>query len=496
MAALILACGGSSSSSPSAPSTVTPTPTVTGPVAESATSYPFLSQTYPAPVTTNGTTLSANGYVEDEYFYSGTANVYTWDSTGTVKAPYSGPYTNRMIIFRPSDTTKFSGKVMLELLNSTSNSDQAPIWNMVSDVLMKNGDIFVGISSKPVAIASLKTFNATRYAPLSWANPVPATLRSSTPGWGYAPEASKPETQDGLVWDALSQAGTLLKTPTAPNPLSAYSIQKVYVGGQSQSGCLIQTYINAIQSRATLKSGAPVFDGYLQVVGSAVYQINQDDQDDVNETGDPLLVTFSPVPQMRILSQSDFSNFGLVNSLPGRRQDSDSPTNKFRLVEVPGANHGGDTIPLKYIVRGGYHNLDKWVTNGTKPPYADRIIVDTSITDFQYNAVLDTHGNALGGLRTPWLDVPIATYVPHNPDLVPMFYPFLGSVSYIIAWASGTTTYFDAATNASLYGTRENYLSRFNAKTDQLVSGAWISAEDAAAIKAAAAADTAHPAFP
>jgi len=79
---------------------------------------------------------------------------------------------------------------------------------------------------------------------------------------------------------------------------------------------------------------------------------------------------------------------------------------------------------------------------------------------------------------------------------VPMFYPFLGSVSYIIAWASGTTTYFDAATNASLYGTRENYLSRFNAKTDQLVSGAWISAEDAAAIKAAAAADTAHPAFP
>ena len=49
--------------------------------------------------------LPAYGYMEQEYFVSGAANVYDWDSDGAVTVRDSdAPYTTRIVVRRPITT--------------------------------------------------------------------------------------------------------------------------------------------------------------------------------------------------------------------------------------------------------------------------------------------------------------------------------------------------------------------------------------------------------
>ena len=66
---------------------------VTGPIAVTPTSTPFMM---------DPGDLAADGYVEQEFFISGTANVYQFDGGGNVvvKTP-NVPYTTRILVRRP-----------------------------------------------------------------------------------------------------------------------------------------------------------------------------------------------------------------------------------------------------------------------------------------------------------------------------------------------------------------------------------------------------------
>src|SRR5215469_2690469 len=63
--------------------------------------------------------LSKLGYTEAEFIVSGTANVYDWAADGslTVKTP-NAPYANRILVRHPSNPSRFSGTVVVELMNS------------------------------------------------------------------------------------------------------------------------------------------------------------------------------------------------------------------------------------------------------------------------------------------------------------------------------------------------------------------------------------------
>jgi Alpha/beta hydrolase domain len=131
----------------------------------------------------------------------------------------------------------------------------------------------------------------------------------------------------------------------------------------------------------------------------------------------------------------------LYGELPYRRPDSDARNDRYRLWEVPGASHadadangltaafeatGKTTLvtgcahqgaagvvdpndfPFKYVVNGAFAALTAWVT-GVPPPRANRIQVTSTSPR---TIVRDDFGNALGGLRTPFVDVPITTYFP------------------------------------------------------------------------------------
>src|SRR5207253_1140566 len=142
-------------------------------------------------------------YVEREYLVKGSANVYSQDAvSGGLSTTASGPYGTRILIRRPKDSSQFSGTVVLELNNPTSNYDVDIMWAADHDYFMSHGDVYVGISVKPVVLASMRTFDPARYGGLSMANPDPAQT---------CPEGSS-TTETGLAWDMISQVGALLRS--------------------------------------------------------------------------------------------------------------------------------------------------------------------------------------------------------------------------------------------------------------------------------------------
>lgn len=149
----------------------TPIPTVTGPVPVTATSVPFISVSS----LVTPTNLAKVGYVEEEYFLSGKANVYDWKEDGSVAILGDGPYTNRILVRKPVNPTKASGTVVVELLNASNGYDASSGWASLGDLTISRGDVWIEITIKPFTVVALKRFNPARYAPLSWASPRPYT---------------------------------------------------------------------------------------------------------------------------------------------------------------------------------------------------------------------------------------------------------------------------------------------------------------------------------
>src|ERR1041385_3339230 len=73
-----------------------------------------------------------------------------------------------MVVKRPRRDHEFSGTVIIEPLNPSGGFDIAAVWDRSRDHFVRNGDIFIGWSSKSVIINALKQWNPTRYAALSW----------------------------------------------------------------------------------------------------------------------------------------------------------------------------------------------------------------------------------------------------------------------------------------------------------------------------------------
>src|SRR6516225_11157221 len=74
------------------------------------------------------------GYTEAEFIVSGTANVYDWAADGslTVKTP-DVPYANRILVRHPSNASRFSGTVVVELMNPARRFDWPMMWGYTHD---------------------------------------------------------------------------------------------------------------------------------------------------------------------------------------------------------------------------------------------------------------------------------------------------------------------------------------------------------------------------
>jgi hypothetical protein len=84
---------------------------------------------------------------------------------------------------------------------------------------------------------------------------------------------------------------------------------------------------------------------------------------------------------------------------------------------------------------------------------------------------LDGHGNVIGGVRTPAVDVPVSTLSGAAP-------PGASALCSLF----GSTTPFDPTELASLYGNKASFLAAFKTSLDKAIKGGFILAADRPAV--------------
>ena len=475
----------------------TPIPIASGPLTSSAASYPFGAADHQA-VPEN---LAKVGYVEKEYLLSGHSNVYSWPASGPATIQTAGaPYTTRVLVRMPAVGVKFSGNVVVEMLNPSNLFDLNIGWAVAHTQMIKNGDAWVGITAKPIAINALKNFDPARYASLSFANPLPLTDPANCT---TVASDSQRTTENGLIWDIYTQVGAWLKSSTVTNPLtygrSATRVQHAYGFGYSQTGGYLVDYINAIHPRVVKSDGKPMYDAYIVAVAggafAGAYPINQcepappatDARRQFSNVG---------VPIMRIMSTSDY-----LLGIGSRRADSDVLGDRYRHYEMAGAAHAtpdeliysaapadilkaGRAVPPAACNEGprsrfpsaiffdaALRNLDQWVRSGIAPPHAQPITVANGAP------VLDRFGNVQGGLRSPFLDVPTSTW-------------FGSSTGASFCFIAGHEVPLSQIVLDGLYKNHGDYVAKVAKDAFSLVAQRFLTAEDGVRlVREAAASD-------
>ena len=491
-------------------------PAVVGPIPSTTTDFPFIADGFgvapPVPL----------GYEENEYFVSGRANLYEYTSGGirvVSPCPPSAeplgcrniPYTTRMLVKRPSDPRRFSGTIVVEPLNPSSGYDIANVWDRSWPYFVRQGDIFVGWTSRYDPIDALKQFEPNRYARLTW--------------------GQNSAVDDGITFDIAAQIGALFKLNGPGSPARGLRVKHVVEAGFSQDGEFTFTQADVFDAIERLPGGMPVYDGYL--AGGAIGPSNIDfglTPAGALSPGDPrnrMQPRDSPVIQVN--TETEEALLGVSTGLAYRRPDSDAQGDRYRLWEVPGASHVSNdlngspiteqrdlaelegiplaslpaagcshqqfvngpwvgvpgtidpnTFPFSSVANAAFADLAKWVDDGIPPPRAARIEVARTHSGA---VARDRFGNALGGLRTPFLDVPTATYSP--TDAVAHDTEISGLCSLI-----GYNTPFTHATLRSLYRTHGAYVARVASESRDLVrQGFWLSSDARQVVQQAAEAD-------
>ncbi len=440
---------------------VTPTtpdiPTVEGPIPRTATSIPLGTAYFPgAPGSDN---LADHGYQEEEYFLSGTANVYQYDSTGKkveIKTP-NVPYTTVLLVRRPIDPEKFSGRVQLEVSHPQFGMT-TQVWAHNSAKIMRDGDAWVriatsrgGMSGSSIGIA--KNYNPERYAALN----VP---------------------EDGMNWDMMGQIAALLKTNAPTSPLAGYRVKQAFMEGFSGAGAITLIWLNEFSGLLRMPDGKPLVDGFVVGEPSGYPLINS--QAGPIAANDPRQAVIPPgVPVVKLHSHTE--------PVVQQRPDSDSPDNRYRTFEVAGAAHADNyTNPLTFptfVQEQGttwaqtnlypftcqyamndfpfadawqlsLNTIERWVSEPTtgkhlwEPPHAPRLVLNPDGTQKK-----DALGNDVGGLRNPAVDVPTAAYYDTNT-------PLPGDRGFCSNSTVGHVEPFSAAELKKLYPTHANYVAK------------------------------------
>jgi Alpha/beta hydrolase domain len=445
--------------------------------------------------------LAALGYEEAEYQVTGNACSYelegerSEDGRWTVTPAAEAPFRTRFIVRKPSDPKRFSGVVIVEWHNVSAGIDAAPDWGFFHRAAMAAGHVFVGVSAQKAGIDGggiaeglhLKLLDPSRYEQLDH------------PG-------------DAWSFDIFTQVGRLLRLHADDNPLGGLTAQRLIAAGESQSAACLVTYINAIDSHAQVFDGFFVHGrpaGGLTLDGVFIRSVNPEPgvvpRIDTALSKGERIRDDARVPVLVLQSETDVI---ILGGLRARQPDSD----RFRLWEMAGAAHadtytvsagrhddgslsgerlaellrpttnlmiGQTETPINsgpqqhYVAQAALDHLVRWVLEGVAPPTAPRLEVDDTGADFHK----DGRDNVLGGIRTPWVDVPAATL------------SGLGQAGDSFAFLFGRTAPFDDATLSELYpGGKAEYLERFEKSLDATIEAGFVRAEDGPEILAIAAA--------
>ena len=135
----------------------------------------------------------------------------------------------------------------------------------------------------------------------------------------------------------------------------------------------------------------------------------------------------------------------------------------------------------KYHYNAMWFNLNKQVERGHAPPPGVTLTTDGAGT-----VQRDAYGNALGGVRLPALDVPIASYNPPTNQADPNLPPFLQQIGNLACFLGGSTIPFDGATLDELYPNHGTYVSQVVRAANDLARAGLLLPKDRQKIVAAA----------
>jgi len=411
-----------------------PGPEINLPASPVATPLPTISAeiTGPGPIFESLMELKAGDdmahfkYEAHEYFVSGTAN--------------GQPYTTRIVVRRPTDAAKFSGLVLAESMHPSGNAWMFHFTHMYS---MTTGHIGLDIlTSTSVPFAE---FNPERY-------------KNLRVGQGQAPEI-------------LAQVGALMKSKQQGNPLAALPVRKMVLAGTSASAAALINYLPA-HMVLRLPDMKPVYDGFLPTsTGATIRQID--------------------VPMIQVPTMTE-----VMSGTATARQDGDSPGDQFRVYEFPGMAHIDSRdaaayypnpcklpisrFPLAAYMSVALNHLWQWVDKGTVPPKADRILVDRNVSNDGSLMALDEHGNARGGIRNAYVDVPVKKYGVRNEGAVPPIpdaHPFVAvrgeAAQNQLCGLAGYEMAISQVDLKKLYKDKKDYVRRVERSLDEATKQGW-----------------------
>jgi hypothetical protein len=476
-----------------APSSV-PVPKIEGPILPSSGISFVGSTTFP---------LSQVGYEQSEFFLSGTATAYK--SVGAlskngrwhVKPATTASYKTRIVVYRPINPKRFDGTVVVEWLNVTAGIDAPAAWLGAHVQMIRAGMAYIGvdaqaggINGEPNSIAAedsvdgLKPSDPKRYGSLHH------------PG-------------DSFSYSIYEQAGEAIHV-SGSRLLGGLKPKRVMALGESQSAFRLVTYIDAIQPLSP-----DIYDAYFVYSrGGDGADLSQAPQRTIATPTPTFIRTDLHVPVFMFETEADLIGLGYLSA----RQ---APTRYIREWETAGTAHD-DTYGLLYTrsdngngtadteafqsmldppsdpipgiidcpapINAGSHTyelraaivaVNKWMRTGTPPRQSPRLDASKSRTSF----VTNSNGEALGGIRTPQVQAPVAklsglgqpgsSSVPSNPSNA-------ASVSGAALCAIfGTTVPFSAAKLASLYPSHASFVAKWDAATAAEVKGGYLLPTDA-----------------
>jgi hypothetical protein len=415
--------------------------------------------------------LASVGYGVQEFFVSGTATSYADSSTAD--------YTTRIVVLTPTDPARFSGTVVVEWLNVSGGIDAPALWFMAHREILRTGHGYVAVSAQRVGVEggasltgfdmSLKAQDPVRYGPLHH------------PGDAYA-------------YDIYSQVGRLVRDRPA-DLLGDLRPESVVAVGESQSALFLTTYVNAVDAQAR------VYDGFLihsrfglaaPLDGTSIFEA-------AGESDAAPLSLQLRVPVLTVITETDLLGTVLSGYYLARQLDSD----RQRTWELAGTAHADNytikvgfidsgSAPLAdlvaayeptttlmgqelsycinfapqhhYVLQSALAHVVGWTRTGEPPPTAPTL----DLTDAEPpQLVLDANGLATGGVRTPWVDVPIART------------SGVGSTEHVMAQIFGSGEVFDGDTLARLYpGGAAEYLTRFTTSLDAAIGAGFLLTAD------------------
>ncbi len=422
--------------------------------------------------------LAEVGYVEEEYFIEGESTSYDAvatlgvDGEWAVKAAATAPFRTRIIVRRP-EASAFSGTVLVEWLNVSSGADSNPDWGYASDEIIREGHAWVGVSAQAVGV-----------------NGGPSVLGGAGSGGlvGADPAryGSLSHPGDAFSFDIFTQAATVLSDHDGPAPLGDLDPEHILAIGESQSAFFLTTYINAVQPIVGL------FDGFLvHSRGGGAPSITGENARASSAAEAIAIRSDLDVPVMVFQTETDLTVLGYGYL---EQEDSDfvkvwetagtAHADAYLLVEVYGLGADSDLAsivncpaplnagPQHEVLQAAIHALVAWVVDGSAPPTAPRLELASNDPPV---IARDERGIALGGIRTPLVDVPVAVL---SGDMI------AGASGFCILF--GSTTPFDAATLASLYPSGDVYLKAFAASLQSTVDAGFMLDEDAVVLAAKA----------